>query len=60
MWLLRKRLASSSGQISAIALTAYAGEFDQRQAISAGFQPHLPKPVDPEQLAEAILTLVTK
>ncbi|MEH2437420.1 MAG: hypothetical protein V7K25_24830 [Nostoc sp.] len=38
------------GQIPAIALTAYAGELDQQQAIAAGFQRHVAKPIDPEVL----------
>jgi len=32
-------------------LTAYAGEVDQQQAIAAGFQSHLSKPVDPDAIA---------
>lgn len=41
-------------QIPAIALTAYAGEVNQQQAIAAGFQQHISKPVDPEKLLKAI------
>jgi PAS domain S-box-containing protein len=44
--------------ISAIALTAYASEADQQQALAAGFQRHLPKPVEPEALLQAILELI--
>lgn len=43
--------------VPAIALTAYAGEIDQQQALSAGFQMHLSKPVEPEKLIRAIVTL---
>jgi PAS domain S-box-containing protein len=46
------------GQVLAIALTAYAGEFNQQQALEAGFQEHIAKPVDPDQLIEAIVSLV--
>jgi PAS domain S-box-containing protein len=46
------------GRIPAIALTAFAAEFDQQQAISAGFQIHIPKPVQPETLAAAVVQLV--
>ncbi len=42
----------------AIALTAYAGELDQQRALAAGFQLHLAKPVEPEQLIRAIVTLL--
>lgn len=45
------------GTIPAIALTAYAGEINQQQAIAAGFQFHLAKPVEPEKLIRAITSL---
>jgi signal transduction histidine kinase/DNA-binding response OmpR family regulator len=44
-------------QVPAIALTAYAGEMDQQQALSAGFQKHIAKPVEPEALITAIAEL---
>jgi PAS domain S-box-containing protein len=46
------------GQIRAIALTAYAGDFNQQQALQAGFQQHVSKPVEPGALVRAILSLV--
>jgi CheY-like chemotaxis protein/anti-sigma regulatory factor (Ser/Thr protein kinase) len=46
------------GRIPAIALTAYAGEFDQQQALEAGFQKHVSKPVEPNELACAIANLI--
>ncbi len=45
------------GQIPAIALTAYAREADQQRAISSGFQRHITKPLDPERLVQAVVTL---
>lgn len=45
-------------QIPAIALTAYAGEINQQQALTAGFQQHIVKPVAPEELLMAISNLV--
>ncbi|HEY9650466.1 MAG TPA: PAS domain S-box protein, partial [Coleofasciculaceae cyanobacterium] len=45
------------GEIRAIALTAYAGEIDYQQAMAAGFQKHIPKPVEPDKLVEAIASL---
>jgi CheY-like chemotaxis protein/anti-sigma regulatory factor (Ser/Thr protein kinase) len=42
------------GQTPAIALTAYAGQLDKEKAISAGFQAHLSKPVEPTDLVEVI------
>ncbi|OUL32169.1 PAS domain S-box protein [Nostoc sp. 106C] len=46
------------GTIPAIAFTAYASEYDRRQAIAAGFQLHLSKPVEPEALVEAIFQVI--
>ncbi|MEG4628891.1 PAS domain S-box protein [Microcoleus sp. AR_TQ3_B6] len=48
------------GEIPAIALTAYAGDFNQQQALDAGFQRHIAKPVEPEELIGAILNLVRR
>lgn len=42
------------GEIPAIALTAFAEEINQQQALSAGFQTHLTKPINPANLAEII------
>ena len=43
----------------AIALTAYAGETNQRQVLAAGFQKCLSKPVDPDELISAIEALLS-
>lgn len=48
------------GQVPAIALTAYAGEINQEKALSAGFQKHISKPVDPTALVEAVSELLMK
>jgi CheY-like chemotaxis protein len=45
------------GQIPAIALTAYAGDFNQKQALAAGFQHHIAKPVEANELVKAMLKL---
>lgn len=58
--LLRKVRAlapSEGGHIPAIALTAYAGLADRRRALLAGFQTHLSKPVEPDDLLAVILSL---
>ena len=41
----------------AAALTAFARDEDRRQALNAGFQLHLSKPVDPSTLRSAVATL---
>ncbi|MEH2414158.1 hybrid sensor histidine kinase/response regulator [Nostoc sp.] len=43
------------GEIPAIALTAFARNDDQEKALKAGFQMHLPKPLNPEELIAAIV-----
>lgn len=51
---IRALSIEQGGKIPAIALTAYAGEFDLQKALVAGFQKHISKPVEPEQLIEAV------
>ncbi len=51
---IRSLAPEEGGMVKAIALTAYAGEYDQKRAHEAGFQLHLPKPVEPEKLIDAI------
>jgi PAS domain S-box-containing protein len=55
---IRSLSPERGGHTPAIALTAYAGEIDQQQALAAGFQQHLAKPIAPEALVSAIATLV--
>ncbi|MDZ8187394.1 MAG: PAS domain S-box protein [Nostoc sp. ChiSLP02] len=55
---IRQLPAEQGGQIPAIALTAYAGEMNQQQALAASFQMHLSKPIDPEVLVQAIFELL--
>jgi signal transduction histidine kinase/ActR/RegA family two-component response regulator len=60
---IRTRLAgqnlsgTSEKLIPALALTAYAGECDEQQAIASGFQRHLSKPVDPAELIRLVVDL---
>ncbi|MEG4506643.1 PAS domain S-box protein [Microcoleus sp. F6_B4] len=55
---IRKWSPEQGGTIPAIALTAYAGEINQQQALAAGFQRHISKPVEPDELVEAIARLL--
>jgi signal transduction histidine kinase/CheY-like chemotaxis protein len=47
-----------NGKLQAIALTAYGRSQDRVQALMAGFQMHVPKPVEPEELVAVIKSLV--
>jgi CheY-like chemotaxis protein len=50
--------AEQGGQIPAVALTAYARAEERIRALAAGFQLHIPKPVNPEELAAVVANLV--
>ncbi len=52
------REMTQASQIPAIALTAYTTDADQQKSLLAGFQKHLPKPMEVSQLIEAIAALV--
>ena len=54
---VRKLSASAGGKVPAISLTAHARMEDRARAFSAGFQYHLPKPIDVPSLVEAIRKL---
>ncbi|MBD1868073.1 PAS domain S-box protein [Cyanobacteria bacterium FACHB-471] len=55
---IRKWSPEQGGTIPAITLTAYAGEINQQQALAAGFGMHISKPVEPEELVQAIARLL--
>jgi CheY-like chemotaxis protein len=48
------------GDVRALALTAMASVKDRRQAIAAGFNLHLAKPIGFAELTEALLTLLNR
>jgi PAS domain S-box-containing protein len=47
----------SGGEIPAVALTAFARSEDRRRALLAGFQMHLPKPVEPSELVAVVASV---
>jgi signal transduction histidine kinase len=49
--------ADAGGRTPAVALTALARPKDRVSALAAGFQTHLPKPVDPNELVLAVANL---
>jgi CheY-like chemotaxis protein/two-component sensor histidine kinase len=54
---LIRQIRQQGNSIHAIALTAYAGEEDQQQALHSGFQQHLAKPVEPDELVRSVAQL---
>ena len=47
-------------ELPAVAVTAFAAPEDRRRALSAGFQVHLAKPVDPGELVEVVSKLAAR
>ena len=60
--LIRKvrALPADGGRVPAIALTAYARTEDRMQALRAGYQMHVPKPVEMAELAAVTVSLVRR
>jgi len=59
--LLRKVRAlgpERGGRVPAVALTAYARADDRIRALAAGFQIHVPKPVEPDELVTVVTSLI--
>lgn len=54
---VRALKAEEGGKVPAAALTAYVREEDRLRALDAGFQTHIPKPVDPTEFAAEVATL---
>jgi CheY-like chemotaxis protein len=54
---IRERPPQQGGNVPAIALTAYAGPEDRARALTAGFQVHLPKPIDFHELLATLANL---
>lgn len=57
---VRSKLAIDAAMLPAIALTALARPEDRKKAILAGYQSHVAKPVDPEELAAVIGSLTRR
>jgi PAS domain S-box-containing protein len=57
---IRTQLGSEYRQLLAIALTAYAGEGNERQVLAAGFDKHLTKPIDPTQLVATVVRSILR
>lgn len=55
---LRSLEQERGGRIPAIALTAYTREEDRLEALRAGFQQHLSKPIDPNKLIAAVVNVL--
>jgi CheY-like chemotaxis protein len=54
---VRARDAEHGGRMPALALTAYARIEHRATAVTAGYQQHAAKPIEPAELAAAVATL---
>jgi len=54
---IRELPPERGGRTPAVALTAYGRSIDRIRALSAGFQMHMPKPVEPAELATVVASL---
>jgi signal transduction histidine kinase len=54
---VRARRMEEGGRVPAVALTAYGRSEDRAKALSAGFQVHVDKPVEPEHLVGTVANI---
>jgi PAS domain S-box-containing protein len=57
---IRQLPPERGGRIPAAALTAYAGVEDRMRVLSAGYQMHIPKPVEPGELTTVVANLAER
>ncbi len=55
---IRALKPKNGGRVPAIALTAFADSEDRIRALEGGFDTHVSKPIDPEELVEIVASLV--
>lgn len=56
--LMRAVRSHAKYRMPAVALTAYTRSFDRTAALRAGFQAHVPKPADAEELVTVLASLL--
>jgi CheY-like chemotaxis protein len=60
-WLIgevRRKLGVAADAVPAVAVTAFGGQHPRAAALAAGFQAHLAKPIDPDELCRTVARLV--
>jgi CheY-like chemotaxis protein len=57
---LRARDAAGGGAVPAVALTGYVRPEDRASVLGAGFQAHVRKPVQPDELVATIAALAAR
>jgi PAS domain S-box-containing protein len=54
---IRSRSPKAGGHVPIASLTAYASAEDRRRALIAGFNMHVPKPIEPDELIAVVASL---
>jgi CheY-like chemotaxis protein len=54
---IRTRTTEEGGRMLAVALTAYGRTEDRMKALSAGFQVHVGKPIEPSKLVSVVASV---
>jgi CheY-like chemotaxis protein len=57
---VRERPVERGGRVPAVAITAYARAEDTERSLASGFQMHLSKPVDLDELIATVASLTSK
>jgi PAS domain S-box-containing protein len=57
---VRGRDTARGGDVPAVALTAYARAEDRRRTLAAGYQAHVAKPIEPDELARVMARLLRR
>jgi CheY-like chemotaxis protein len=55
---LVRRVRSGDAKIPAVAVTAFASAEDREKALQAGYNIHVTKPIEPQELVKAVAALV--
>jgi CheY-like chemotaxis protein/anti-sigma regulatory factor (Ser/Thr protein kinase) len=58
--LRRMERERNTGRVVAVAVTAFAALEDRKRALAAGFDDHIPKPIDPERFSVALANLLRR
>ncbi len=56
---VRDLTAAEGGRVLAVAVTAYATLRDREQALAMGFDAHVPKPVEPQELVALVANVIS-
>ena len=54
-----RRVRAAGRAVPAVALTAYVSVWEREEALSAGYDRHLSKPIEPRQLIAAVVSVPT-